>query len=225
MMIRRENPQDIGLSEEERARIARIGDELREGIESLSDIGPAVSIFGSARTEASADEYQSARQLARMLAAEDITVITGGGPGIMEAGNLGASEEEGASVGLNIELPHEQLANPYLDIDLDFRYFFTRKFLLIRYAIGFAIYPGGFGTIDELFELLTLVQTGKLQRRPIVLVGEDYWRGLYDWLVAEVGRRKYIDMTDLEFVDIVPDEAAAAAILLRYYNDNCPPLD
>lgn len=143
----------------------------------------------------------------------------------MEAGNLGASEEAGASVGLNIELPHEQLANPYLDIDLDFRYFFTRKFLLIRYAIGFAIYPGGFGTIDELFELLTLVQTGKLQRRPIVLVGKDYWQGLYDWLVAEVGRRGYIALSDLEYVQIVADEDAAAEILLEYYRNNCPPMD
>ena len=224
MIKNRKNPDYIGLSEDEQARIARIGDELREGIESLVDIGPAVSIFGSARTVSTAAEYQSARRLARMLAAEHITVVTGGGPGIMEAGNLGASEESGASVGLNIELPKEQLANPYLDIDLDFRYFFTRKFLLIRYAIGFAIYPGGFGTIDELFELLTLVQTGKLRRRPIVLVGRDYWQGLYNWLVTEVGRREYIDMADLEFVEIVPDEEAAAAILLAYYRDNCPPI-
>ena len=224
MIKNRKNPDYIGLSEDEQARIARIGDELREGIESLVDIGPAVSIFGSARTVSTAAEYQSARRLARMLAAEHITVVTGGGPGIMEAGNLGASEESGASVGLNIELPKEQLANPYLDIDLDFRYFFTRKFLLIRYAIGFAIYPGGFGTIDELFELLTLVQTGKLRRRPIVLVGRDYWQGLYNWLVTEVGRREYIDTSDLEFVDIVPDEEAAAAILLAYYRDNCPPI-
>ena len=224
MIQNRQNPDYIGLSEDERARIARIGDELREGIESLASIGPAVSIFGSARTASTASEYQSARRLARMLAAEHITVVTGGGPGIMEAGNFGASEEAGASVGLNIELPKEQLANPYLDIDLDFRYFFTRKFLLIRYAIGFAIYPGGFGTIDELFELLTLVQTGKLKRRPIVLVGRDYWQGLYNWLVTEVGRREYIDMADLEFVDIVPDEEAAAAILLDYYRDNCPPM-
>ena len=224
MIKNRKNPDYIGLSEDEQARIARIGDELREGIESLVDIGPAVSIFGSARTVSTAAEYQSARRLARMLAAEHITVVTGGGPGIMEAGNLGASEESGASVGLNIELPKEQLANPYLDIDLDFRYFFTRKFLLIRYAIGFAIYPGGFGTIDELFELLTLVQTGKLRRRPIVLVGRDYWQGLYNWLVTEVGRREYIDMADLEFVEIVPDEEAAADILLAYYRDNCPPI-
>ena len=149
-------PTDIGLSEQEQKRIARIGDELREGIESLSDIGPAVSIFGSARSLPDSWEYRAARELARRLAAEGITVITGGGPGVMEAGNLGASGEPGASVGLNIVLPHEQLANPYLDIDLDFRYFFTRKFLLIRYAIGFAIFPGGFGTVDELFELLLL---------------------------------------------------------------------
>ena len=225
MIDNRKNPEFIGLSEDEQARIARIGDELREGIESLAMIGPAVSIFGSARTDATAAEYQSARRLARMLAAEHITVVTGGGPGIMEAGNLGASEEAGASVGLNIELPHEQLANPYLDIDLDFRYFFTRKFLLIRYAIGFAIYPGGFGTIDELFELLTLVQTGKLERRPIVLVGKEYWQGLYDWLVAEVGRREYIDVADLAFVEIVPNENAAATILLDYYRTHCPPTD
>ena len=164
-------PTDIGLSTQERQRIARIGDELREGIESLSGIGPAVSIFGSARSQPDAWEYQSARDLAQQLSERGITVVTGGGPGVMEAGNLGAHGEMGTSVGLNIELPHEQLANPYLDIDLDFRYFFTRKFLLIRYAIGFAIYPGGFGTVDELFELLTLVQTGKLRQRPIVLVG------------------------------------------------------
>ena len=163
--------------------------------------------------------------LARRLAAEHIAVITGGGPGVMEAGNLGASEEAGASVGLNIELPQEQLANPYLDIDLDFRYFFTRKFLLIRYAIGFAIYPGGFGTVDELFELLTLVQTGKLQRRPIVLVGEDYWRGLYGWLLEQVERNNYIEpQQDLAILQIVADEQAAAEILLDYFHRDCPPL-
>jgi uncharacterized protein (TIGR00730 family) len=215
----------------ERERIARIGDELSEGIESLSDIGPAVSIFGSARSSVESWEYQigsarssvesweyqSARCLARRLAGEGLAVITGGGPGVMEAGNLGASEEVGTSVGLNIELPHEQLANPYLDIDLDFRYFFTRKFLLIRYAIGFAIYPGGFGTIDELFELLTLVQTGKLRSRPIVLVGEDHWRGLYDWLVERVKAGEFIDPDDLDYLQIVPDGDVAAEILLRHY--------
>ena len=207
-------PAGVGISAQERERIARISDELRDGIESMKDIGPAVSIFGSARSSADAWEYRSATQLARALAAEGITVVTGGGPGVMEAGNLGASEEVGTSVGLNIELPHEQLANPYLDIDLDFRYFFTRKFLLIRYAIGFAIYPGGFGTIDELFELLTLVQTGKLQKRPIVLVGKDYWSGLHDWLVARVRAGGFISEDDLDYLQLVDDAESAAQILL-----------
>ena len=215
-------PLDIGITPQEQERIARIEEELREGIGSLANIGAAVSIFGSARSQPEDWEYREARQLARTLSARGITVVTGGGPGVMEAGNLGATEEAGQSVGLNIELPREQLANPYVDIDLDFRYFFTRKFLLIRYAIGFAIFPGGFGTADELFELLTLVQTGKLKQRPIVLVGEDYWRGLYQWLVQQMQDRAFIDGRDLEYLQIVPDADAAAGILLEYYGDDCP---
>ena len=140
----------------------------------------------------------------------------------MEAGNLGATEGAGKSVGLNIELPHEQLSNPYLHIDLDFRYFFTRKFLLIRYAIGFAIFPGGFGTADELFELLTLLQTGKLQRRPVILVGERYWRGLYQWLVDHMQAEGFIGEDDLHYLEIVDDAKAAAEILLAYYEDDRP---
>ena len=215
-------PLDIGITPQEQERIARIEEELREGIGSLADIGAAVSIFGSARSAPDDWEYESARQLARILSSHGITVITGGGPGVMEAGNLGATEEAGKSVGLNIELPHEQLANPYLDIDLDFRYFFTRKFLLIRYAIGFAIFPGGFGTADELFELLTLVQTGKLKQRPIVLVGEDYWRGLHQWLVQEMQAGGFIGEHDLAYLQIVADADAAAEILLAYYEEDCP---
>lgn len=218
----RGNPPDIGLSSQEQERVARIGDELREGIENLADIGPAVSIFGSARSSADAWEYQAARELARTLSAEGITVVTGGGPGVMEAGNLGAREEVGTSVGLNIELPHEQLANPYLDIDLDFRYFFTRKFLLIRYAIGFAIFPGGFGTVDELFELLTLVQTGKLKQRPIVLVGKQFWHGLHKWLLEELKANGFIGQDDLAYLTIVDDAEAAATILLEHYRKECP---
>lgn len=214
-------PLDIGITPQEEERIARIEEELRDGIESLADIGPAVSIFGSARSKPDAWEYQEARQLARTLSARGITVVTGGGPGVMEAGNLGAREEAGKSVGLNIELPREQLANPYLDIDLDFRYFFTRKFLLIRYAIGFAIFPGGFGTADELFELLTLVQTGKLQQRPIVLVGKEYWGGLYHWLVHNMQANGHIGEDDLAYLEIVADADAAAEILLEYYNNGC----
>lgn len=212
-------PTDVGVTEQEQARLERIGEELREGIESLRDIGPAVSIFGSARSDPDAWEYRSARKLARTLSGHGITVVTGGGPGVMEAANLGAREEVGTSVGLNIELPHEQLANPYLDIDLDFRYFFTRKFLLIRYAIGFAIYPGGFGTVDELFELLTLVQTGKLQQRPIVLVGRDFWQGLNEWLLDRVSPGGFISADDLDYLEIVDNEEEAAAILLDGYRN------
>lgn len=214
-------PLDIGITPQEEERIARIEEELRDGIGRLANIGPAVSIFGSARSRPDSWEYQSARQLARILSAKGITVVTGGGPGVMEAGNLGATEEAGQSVGLNIELPREQLANPYLDIDLDFRYFFTRKFLLIRYAIGFAIFPGGFGTADELFELLTLVQTGKLQQRPIILVGEEYWSGLYQWLVQHMQSSGYIGQDDLAYLEIVADADAAAQILLGYYDNGC----
>lgn len=214
-------PSGIGLSPQERERVARISDELKEGIESLADIGAAVSIFGSARSEPDSWEYGAARDLAQQLAARGITVITGGGPGVMEAGNLGASGEPGASVGLNIELPHEQLANPYLDIDVDFRYFFTRKFLLIRYAIGFAIFPGGFGTVDELFELLTLVQTGKLSPRPIVLVGRDHWEGLYQWLVEKIQAGRYISDDDLDILTLVDTTEEAVEILLNHHRQEC----
>ena len=210
---------NVALSAQEQERISRIGEELRDGIENLHDIGPAVTIFGSARSTEDSWEYQSARTLARMLSAEGISVITGGGPGVMEAANLGACEEVGTSIGLNIELPHEQMANPYLDIDLDFRYFFTRKFMLIRYAIGFAIFPGGFGTVDELFELLTLVQTGKLDRRPIVLVGRRYWAGLHEWVVEKVQAGGYISDDDLDILELVDSAEEAAAILLEHHRN------
>ena len=205
---------NVALSAQEQERISRIGEELRDGIENLHDIGPAVTIFGSARSTEDSWEYQSARTLARMLSAEGISVITGGGPGVMEAANLGACEEVGTSIGLNIELPHEQMANPYLDIDLDFRYFFTRKFMLIRYARGFAIYPGGFGTIDELFELLTLMQTGKLKERPVVLVGIDYWRDVVQWLKDFTLRSGFINAADLDMLQPVATAEEAATILL-----------
>ena len=207
-------PAGRGISEEEQARLERISGELRAGIQQLGDIGPAVSIFGSARVAEDSWEYRSACALGRRLAEAGVSVITGGGPGVMEAGNRGATAGKGRSVGLNITLPREQLANPYLDIDLAFRYFFTRKFMLIRYAMGFAIYPGGFGTIDELFELLTLIQTGKLAPCPLVLVGDSYWSGLYNWLVRETTDRGYIDPANLDLVEVVPDEEIAAQVLL-----------
>ena len=205
----------VGLSPREEQRLDRIEGELRAGIEGLDDIGPAISIFGSARSRPEDPEYLGARKLARLLSERNIAVITGGGPGVMAAANQGAREGSGKSVGLNIELPHEQLANPYLDIDLDFRYFFTRKFLLIRYAMGFAVFPGGFGTIDELFELLTLVQTGKMRRRPIVLVGSQYWQGVLDWLREQTLAVGFVSAADMEILEVVDAEEEAADILLR----------
>jgi uncharacterized protein (TIGR00730 family) len=204
-----------GISPEEQARIERISGELRAGIEGLGDLGPAVSIFGSARAAPDCWEYRSAQALGARLARAGVAVVTGGGPGIMEAGNRGANEGSGRSIGLNITLPKEQLANPYVDVDLAFRYFFTRKFMLIRYALGFAIYPGGFGTIDELFELLTLIQTRKLAPCPLVLVGKDYWSGLYNWLATASVRGGFIDAGDLDFIEVVPDEEIAAQVLLE----------
>ncbi|EAQ98694.1 TIGR00730 family Rossman fold protein [Congregibacter litoralis] len=203
-----------GISLEEQHRIERISGELRTGVAELGDLGPAISIFGSARVAEDSWEYRSAQSLGKLMAEAGVSVITGGGPGVMEAGNRGARSGEGRSIGLNITLPHEQLANPYVDTDIAFRYFFTRKFMLIRYAMGFAIYPGGMGTIDELFELLTLVQTGKLQPCPMVLVGHDYWSGLYNWLARECVTRGYIEPADLDLLEVVPDEEVAAEVLL-----------
>jgi uncharacterized protein (TIGR00730 family) len=207
----------IELSEQERARVARVQQELEEGIAALVDIGPSISIFGGARAAVDSTVYAEARKLAGLLAAEGITIVTGGGPGVMEAANLGASEQAGRSVGLNIELPREQLANPYLDIGLNFRYFFTRKFLLIKRAIGFAIFPGGFGTIDELFELLTLLQTGKMAATPVVLIGESYWSGLYQWLQQQTLPAGYINAEDMAWLHLVDNTELAAELLLAHY--------
>jgi uncharacterized protein (TIGR00730 family) len=209
----------IELSDQERARVARVQEELEVGLAGLDNIGPAISVFGSARAAADSPEYESARQLSARLAAEGITIVTGGGPGIMEAANLGAEGEPGRSVGLNIVLPHEQLANPYVDIGLNFRYFFTRKFLLIKQAIGFAIFPGGFGTVDELFELLTLLQTGKMKPMPVVLVGESYWRGLHQWLQQQMLSAAYIEATDMQWIHLVDDVELAGDILLQHYRE------
>jgi uncharacterized protein (TIGR00730 family) len=214
----------ISLTDQEKARIARIQKELEVGISSLSEIGPAVSVFGSARATPDSEVYQGTRLLARRLAEAGITIVTGGGPGVMEAANLGAREGAGRSVGLNIELPREQLANPYLDIGLNFRYFFTRKFLLIRKAIGFAIFPGGFGTIDELFELLTLLQTRKLEATPVVLIGQSYWQGLHQWLIERTLPAAYIDASDMDWLQLVDDADAAADILHRHFRETGPVL-
>ena len=188
-------------------RLLRIQDELRAGFRGLAHIGKAVSIFGSARTPRDHPRYEAARQLARQLGEEGYAIITGGGPGIMEAANRGAQEVGAISVGLGIELPHEQSLNDYVDVGLTFHYFFTRKVMFVRYASGFVVFPGGFGTLDEAFEAATLRQTQKIRYFPIVLFDSEYWSGLSDWLENTVRRDGNIAEADVEAL-VVTDSFA-----------------
>ena len=186
-------------------RVERIARELEHGFDVLADLGCAVSIFGSARTPRDDPMYEHARDVARLLSHDGMAVITGGGPGVMEAANRGAQEGGSRSIGLNIELPFEQHENPYLDIEMTCHYFFTRKLFFVRYAVGFVVFPGGFGTLDELFEALTLDQTGKTRHFPVVLVGSDYWSGLLDWLRDSMLAEGKIAQPDLELVRVLDD--------------------
>jgi uncharacterized protein (TIGR00730 family) len=186
-------------------RLLRNQDELRNGFQALGRIGKAVSVFGSARTPPGDPRYERARELARRLGEEGFAIITGGGPGIMEAANLGAREAGVPSVGLGIELPHEQGMNEHVDLALNFHYFFTRKVMFVRYASGFVVFPGGFGTMDELFEAATLRQTEKIRYFPIVLVGTDYWDGLVSWLRRSMLADRYIAEADLEAIAVCDD--------------------
>jgi uncharacterized protein (TIGR00730 family) len=186
-------------------RLLRIQDELRNGFQALGRIGKAVSIFGSARTPRDDPRYEQARALARRLGEEGFAIITGGGPGIMEAANQGAREAGVPSVGLGIELPHEQGMNDYVDLALNFHYFFTRKVMFVRYASGFVVFPGGFGTMDELFEASTLRQTEKIRYFPIVLVGSEYWSGLHSWLRDAMLADRYISESDIDAIAVCDD--------------------
>ena len=202
-------------------QIFKIMSEFVEGYESLSKIGPCVSVFGSARTKPGTKYYEMAVEIGQKLAAAGLGVITGGGPGIMEAGNKGASKEKGASVGLNIDLPFEQSSNPYIDHDknIDFRFFFVRKVMFMKYAQGFIVLPGGFGTLDELFEALTLVQTQKSAEFPIILVGSSYWKGLVDWIKSTMLEEEHnINEKDLELFTIVDTAEEAVNEIFEFYS-------
>jgi uncharacterized protein (TIGR00730 family) len=189
---------DTSFLDSDAWRALRIQGEVIEGFDSLARLGPAVSIFGSARVAPSDASYAAAQDLGARLAGKGITVITGGGPGIMEAANKGALEAGGVSVGLGIELPHEQRINDYCNMALNFRYFFARKLMFVKYAQAFVIFPGGFGTFDELFESLVLVQTGKIDHFPVILYGSGYWQPLLDWLRGTVVAHAMIAPADLE---------------------------
>lgn len=189
-------------------RVLRIQGEFVKGFEELAELGPAVSLFGSARTKEDDPFYSAAVESARLLAKAGLSIITGGGPGIMEAGNRGAKLGGGVSVGLNIELPFEQHLNPYLDIPIDFRYFFVRKVMFVKYAQAFVIFPGGFGTMDELFESLTLIQTGKISNFPVILFGSEYWSGLLTWIKEKMLMGGKISPADLDLLTVTdsPEE-------------------
>ena len=195
-------------------RIERIANELRTGFESLAHIGAAASFFGSARTPPDHPEYALARETARLAGEQGLAIITGGGPGAMEAANLGARDAGAPSIGLNIDLPFEQGMNEHVDLGLTFHYFFARKIMFVRYASGFVVFPGGFGTFDELFEALTLIQTDKIRNFPVVLVGSDYWSGLLDWMREKMLGEGKIAAEDLEIMTLSDEPYEVCDILL-----------
>jgi uncharacterized protein (TIGR00730 family) len=203
-------------------RVLRIQSEFIEGFGSLAELGPAISVFGSARTTPDDPAYAMAEELGRQLTEAGFAVVTGGGPGVMEAANKGASLAGGTSVGLGIELPFEAGLNEYVDRGLNFRYFFARKTMFVKYAQGFVVLPGGFGTFDELFEALTLVQTQKVTSFPIVLIGTAYWQGLLDWLRGTVLAEGKINAEDLDMLVVTDDVDEAVALMVAAREDRFP---
>ena len=205
------------------ADAARIGEEFLEGFKAVDRIDrPAVSLFGSARVHEGHPAYEEAREVGRRFAEAGFAVVTGGGPGAMEAANRGAKEGGGLSVGFNIELPHEQHENQYLDIELTFHHFYARKTMFVKAAEGFVIFPGGFGTLDELFEALTLIQTGKVLHFPVVLVDREFWQGLVDdWIADEIHANGLISPEDERLLFVTDDLDEAVQIVLDCYRDRC----
>lgn len=199
-------------------RVFRIMAEFVDGFSELSEIGPAVTIFGSARTQANHKMYRLAEETARLLVKEGYAVITGGGPGIMEASNKGASQAGGESIGLNIDLPFEQKPNPYVHHLINFHYFFSRKVMFVKYAKAFVIFPGGFGTLDEFFESITLIQTKRIGKFPVVLVGSHYWKGLVEWCKSVLLAEKYISLPDLDIFKIVDTPEDVIKIIKEFYS-------
>jgi uncharacterized protein (TIGR00730 family) len=198
-------------------KIFQIMAEFVEGFEALEKIHPSVSIFGSARTRPDHPHYRKAEEIARLLSDAGFSVVSGGGPGIMEAVNKGAHAGQGPSVGLNISLPHEQIANPYQDIKLTFRHFFARKVMFVKYASAYVVLPGGFGTLDELMEIMTLVQTGKSRRIPIILVHAPYWKGLLDWFKNTLVAEGTVSPEDLDLLTVLDEPKDVLKAIFRYY--------
>jgi uncharacterized protein (TIGR00730 family) len=204
-------------------RIFRIMAEFVDSFQTMSQVGPAVTIFGSARTKTSDRYYKAAAEIAKGLAKHNLAVITGGGPGIMEAANKGAAQGGGKSVGLNIELPHEQAGNRFANVPIHFHYFFARKVCFVKYSLGYVYMPGGFGTLDELFEVLTLVQTQRIPEFPLILFGTEHWSGLVAWLKARVEKDKFISPGDLDLLKITDDVNEVVEIIRDYERRVGPP--
>ncbi len=206
----------FGFTKEDPWRVFRIMAEFVDSFETMSKIGPAVTVFGSARMPQSDRYYKATVELSQALAKHGLAVITGGGPGIMEAANRGAAKGHGVSVGLNIELPHEQRGNRYANVPLHFHYFFSRKVCFVKYSVGFVFMPGGFGTLDELFEVLTLVQTERVPQFPLILFGKQFWSGLLDWAKTNLEKKAYISPQDLDLLSVTDDVAEAVELLQDY---------
>jgi uncharacterized protein (TIGR00730 family) len=219
-----DNGTKISFIKEDPWRIFRIMAEFVDSFEALSKLGPGVTIFGSARTPPGDPYYQAAVELAKGLAKHKLAVITGGGPGIMEAANRGASRVKGKSVGLNIELPHEQKGNRYANVPIHFHYFFSRKVCFVKYSIAFVFMPGGFGTLDELFEVVTLVQTRRIPRFPIICFGREHWSGLIRWMKSRLEEKsKFISPGDLDLITLTDDPQEVVDIILEYERRVGPP--
>jgi len=218
------NDHGTSFIKEDPWRVLRIMGEFVESFETLSRIGPAVTVFGSARTKPNDKYYKDSVALAKKLAEHQIPVITGGGPGIMEAANKGAALGKGKSVGLNIELPHEQNGNKFANVPMHFHYFFSRKVCFVKYSVAFVYMPGGFGTLDELFEVLTLVQTERIPRFPMILFGKKHWSGLLKWVATEMQERnKFIGADDLKLLTVTDDVDEAVTIIRDYLQRVGPP--
>jgi hypothetical protein len=217
------NNQATGFIKEDPWRVFRIMAEFVDSFETLSQVGPAVTIFGSARTRREDPYYQAAVAIGKGLARNNLAIITGGGPGIMEAANRGAAQGKGKSVGLNIELPFEQKNNRYANVPIHFHYFFSRKVCFVKYSIAFVFMPGGFGTLDEFFEVLTLVQTRRIPRFPLILFGKTYWSGLLHWAKTTVEHGKFISPGDLELVTVTDDAQETIRIIADYMRRVGPP--
>jgi len=213
-------PKHLESLYEDPWRIFRIMAEFVDGFDTLGQIGKAVVFWGSARTPADHEDYQMTVRMAKKLSDHGFAIITGGGPGAMEAANKGAQDSGGLSVGLNIELPHEQKPNEFIEIGLDFRYFFVRKVMFVKYATAFVLIPGGFGTLDEFSEVITLIQTHKIRPIPVVLMDSNYWAGLIRWMQARMVREGKISKSDMEIFHISDDEDEAIQYILDWYEKN-----